>query len=287
MAKLGVDYSWSRPGGAAIKAAGFEFVMRYCPYIGDEGKGLTASELADLQDNGLAVGLVYESTAGRPLSGRDAGIVDAIVARAAMEQLGFPASRPMYFAVDFDANQTHFAQIDGYLGGAASILGAERVGVYGGIEVIDHCAHAGTAHWFWQTYAWSGGRISQFTHVFQYRNGQTLNGGSVDYNEALKPDFGQWEVDDFMAFLTEEQQKKLLMRLFAGSERAGLSDDEKLALAIADLERGGAVQSVSDVAYSALVIAMDANPTVPTDKDDELQAKVADALAKAAETIRN
>ena len=61
MATEGIDYSWARPGGAAIKAAGKAFAVRYLYPDGQGGKGLDASELADLQANGIEVPVVYES----------------------------------------------------------------------------------------------------------------------------------------------------------------------------------------------------------------------------------
>ena len=188
----GVDYSWARPGGAALKAAGKSFAMRYVPYQGDGGKGLKADELADLQANGIAVGLVFESTAGRMLEGYGAGVTDATVSLAAAAMLGFPKDRPIYFACDFDTIPVQLAMIDDYLRGAASVLGIERVGVYGEYDVVDHCLALGTARWFWQTYAWSGGRVHAAAHVLQYSNGQTVAGGEVDLCRSLAADFGQW-----------------------------------------------------------------------------------------------
>lgn len=188
----GIDYSWARPTGAAIKAAGFDFVMRYVPFPGDQGKGLTVAELADLRANGLAVGLVFETTADRALAGADAGAADAKVCLAAQTLLGWPDSLPFYFAVDFDAQPAQFDAIDAYLRGAAGVLGGERVGVYGSYAVIEHCCWAKTASWLWQTYAWSSDRRFMVAHIYQYQNGQTLNGGAVDYNTAIDGDAGLW-----------------------------------------------------------------------------------------------
>lgn len=216
MAAKGVDYSFARPGGAAIAAAGFTFAMRYCPYSGDGGKGLTLAELDDLHANGIAVGLVYESTAGRPLAGYEAGDVDATVARAAMQQLAFPDDRPMYFAVDFNARPDHYAVIDQYLSGAASVLGLERVGVYGSYDVCAHCFMAATAKWFWQTYAWSAGKNFEWRNVYQYLNGQSLNGAAVDYNEAYGVDFGQWPVEDEMTPADAYKLEAVWLALTAG-----------------------------------------------------------------------
>jgi hypothetical protein len=81
--------------------------------------------------------------------------------------------------------------IDAYLAGAASVLGRERVGVYGGAVIIDHCQAVGSASWFWQTYAWSGGRVCPGIHLYQYQNGQTINGGSVDFTRSMQDNYGQ------------------------------------------------------------------------------------------------
>ena len=191
----GVDYSWARPGGAAIREAGFEFAMRYVPYPGDGGKGLGAEEIADLRANGLAFGLVFESAAGRMFDGYPAGAEDAQQSEASVTTIGFPVSLPIYFACDVDTWPEMLALIDDYLQGCASVLGAGRVGVYGEFDVVEHCHEAGTATWFWQTYAWSGGQRSDWNHVYQYLNGQTLNGGAVDYNEAAE-EFGQWKPEE-------------------------------------------------------------------------------------------
>lgn len=192
----GLDYSFGRPGGAAIVDAGFEFVVRYVPYQGDGGKGLTAGELEELRANGLAVGLVFESVAERHLDGRPAGIEDARRCAAAVAELGFPDDLPVYFAVDFDAQPNQQGLINAYQLGAADVLGMERVGVYGSYGVVERCFAAATATWFWQTYAWSKGFISQRAHLYQYKNGQTLNGAAVDYNEAFGERQGLWRTEE-------------------------------------------------------------------------------------------
>jgi hypothetical protein len=188
----GVDYSFGRPGGAALAAAGKRFAMRYVPYVGDHGKGLTSGELADLHDHDVAVGLVLELGGRRALLGRLAGKADAELAHDALGRLGFPADRPVYFAVDFDASGYQQAAIDAYLDGAAEFLGTSRIGVYGSVDVVDRCAENSSARWFWQTYAWSGGAVSSRAHLLQYHNGQTINGAAVDLCRSLEADFGVW-----------------------------------------------------------------------------------------------
>lgn len=189
MAK-GLDYSWARPGGATIKNAGYQFVVRYIPYYGHGGKGLEKPELDDLRNNGIAIAMVYESWASRALDGREAGRADARVSQQQIERIGLDNDMPVYFAVDFDAREDQQGIIDEYLRGCADVLGANRVGVYAGYWVIKRCFENKTAAYLWQTYAWSGGNVHPEIHLYQYLNGQNLN-GAVDFNESKKADFGQ------------------------------------------------------------------------------------------------
>lgn len=208
----GVDFSWARPGGAAIKAAGFDFAIRYVPYPGHGGKGLSVAEIDDLHANGVSIAMVYESTAERPLAGYDAGVFDATATQRAFDALGIPDSRPCYFAVDFDAQPGQYSVIDAYLQGAASVMGSGRIGVYGSHNMVKHCHDYGTARWFWQALAWSGGRHFDGRHLYQSLNGQFINGGEVDFNEAYAADFGQWPVEDEV---TREEMDALKARLDA------------------------------------------------------------------------
>jgi Domain of unknown function (DUF1906) len=186
----GVDYSSSRPGGAALAAAGKRFCVRYVPY-GGYSKGLDRAELADLRAHGIAVALVWEQVTSRALQGSAAGAADALTSQAAVVSLGFPAGTPIYFAVDFDATLAQQPAINQYLNGAASVIGKARVGVYGSYNVLCRCRSNGTAAWFWQTYAWSGGQIASYAHLYQYHNGVALN-GSVDLCRAMQTNYGQW-----------------------------------------------------------------------------------------------
>lgn len=185
----GVDFSWSRPGGAALAAAGKQFVVRYITGAG--AKALSAAEIRDYRAHGLAIAVVFESTADRAKSGYQAGVNDAHSSLTAMAALGMPAL-PIYFAVDFNTTSANYSAIDDYLRGAASVLGIGRVGVYGEADLMAHCHAAGTARWFWQTYAWSGGAVFPGAHLLQYHNGQSINGATVDLCRALRSSYGQW-----------------------------------------------------------------------------------------------
>lgn len=237
----GVDYSFGRPSIPAIKAAGYDFVMRYCPYRGDGGKGLTAAEAAELRANGLAIGVVFESVAARHLSGFAAGQADAVTVRDGLASVGAPSDLPVYFAVDFDAQPSQMAAIDDYHRGAGTILGLDRIGVYGSNAIVAHCHASGSATWFWQTYAWSHGQNFPARHLYQYDNGQTVGGAEVDLNEAYGDEQGFWKVeDDEMSAEDKALLQKILKGTF-GTEAAmdALADNDPLSVRMNTAETGG------------------------------------------------
>ena len=197
-----MDFAFGRPGGQALAAAGKRFVCRYLAYSGaaggDERKFLTAPEIADYQDNGLAVVANFESTSNRMLDGAAAGAADANDARSQMVSLGFPVSCPVYFSADFDPQPQYLARIDAYLSAAASVLGKARVGIYGGIDALTHTRQSGTAAWFWMAAGWDhGSQPPAFVHLWQYQTaGQgapAINGAAVDNDRALLDNYGQWD----------------------------------------------------------------------------------------------
>jgi Domain of unknown function (DUF1906) len=193
MPSFGIDYAGGRPGGDAIKTAGYDFVVRYLSSGGPglPGKLLTNFEYADLMAHGVMVAVNWETTADRMLAGYGAGSDDAKAADQALRAVGHPADLPIYFSADFDANPGQQAAIDAYLNGAANIVGRDRVGVYGGYWIVKRCLDNGSAKWAWQAEAWSGGNRDPRAHIFQHAKYVTVGGVQCDLNEALQPDFGQ------------------------------------------------------------------------------------------------
>ncbi len=211
----GVDYSFDRPGGAALAKAGKAFAMRYIAHPAG-APNLTTTEIADLHGHDISVGVVLERGRDRVLGGSAAGVTDAKLAKGIMAALGFPDDRPVYFAVDFNAQAAQQYLIDAYMSGAGSILGVERVGVYGSYSVVNRCFRSGVVRWGWQTYAWSSGNVSPFAHVLQYNNGERINNAAVDLDRSLRADFGQWPV------LPETDTEAVLFPIrFPGNGRAG------------------------------------------------------------------
>lgn len=184
MVTLAVDYSVSRPDPKVIAAQGFVGVLRYAG--GSSAKHLTAPELKALHAEGLAVALVWESTADRAGQGRQAGLQDAKSANQVADTLGFPVDRPIFYAVDFDADP---AKVLPYFQGVGA-GGGRRVGVYGSYRVVEAVAGEGLASFVWQCAAWSHGKRSARAHLFQYARTPKIAG--TDENEVLAADWGAW-----------------------------------------------------------------------------------------------
>lgn len=190
----GVDYANARPNPAALVAAGKQFVVRYLSPSTptNPGKALTVAELASYRAAGLAVCVVWETTATRATEGAPAGVTDARLAATAARTLGFPPGQPIYFAVDTDADGP---SVGPYFRGVVSVLGLARVGAYGGIRPIGWLFDQGLITYGWQTYAWSAGRWDPRAQAQQYRNNVLVAGVLLDLDRAVTADYGQWGPD--------------------------------------------------------------------------------------------
>ena len=184
MSLMGIDIAWDRPTVAQIKATGAHWVGRY--FSTDPTKDITAGEVQAYQQNSLGIVTVYETTTGRALQGRAAGIYDANDAVRQRAAVGLPADAPIYWAVDTD---TDYASVSAYAEGWASVIPKGMTGPYGGYKIVEGAHYAGFRYG-WQTTAWSGGQWSKWASIKQV-GGSVLNGGAdVDYAEV--PDFGQY-----------------------------------------------------------------------------------------------
>jgi hypothetical protein len=195
----GVDYSAGRPGGKALRDAGFGFA---CRYLTDGGGGmpnkrLTPEEARDLQANGVQVVSNWESTAGRMLSGYQAGRDDAAAADDWHRRCGGPPSRPIYFSADIEViTEEQQGAVNDYLRGCGEVIGVERVGLYGGYQTCKRAWDVGLVRWLWQTETWSHGNVHPKIHILQRlpvpANQTYVNGVQCDTNETRQPDYGQW-----------------------------------------------------------------------------------------------
>lgn len=191
----GVDYAFSRPDISCLARNGYSFAMRYV-WSGQSppsAKLLQKAEADRLKAAGIRIVSNFESWTDRALEGYAAGQSDARIAVSNTVAAGGPADAVIYFSIDFDASTTQLAGlITQYFRGAASIVGLNRVGVYGGYQEVKYIADNNLAKWFWQTYAWSGGNWDPRAHIRQVRNGVSLCGGTLDINEAHSSTIGAW-----------------------------------------------------------------------------------------------
>jgi hypothetical protein len=213
----GVDYSSGAPGSAALLAAGKHFVVRY---LARDWRGITPQERAELESGGIEIAVVYESTEQRPLDGREAGADDARFAQDVLVGIGLPASMPIYFAADWDFSEDQQPAIDDYLRGCADSIGADRVGIYGGYHVIGRCHDNGTAKWFWQTSAWSGGMLQPWAHLYQYAYNVWINGTNCDACQALRDNYGQASTFVPGVNRTRSMPRRSCRRRFSTSSRS-------------------------------------------------------------------
>lgn len=196
--RTGVDYSWHRPSPDSIREAGHSFVNRYLSWD-DSGKNLTRAEADALQEAGIEIVCNWEYYARDALGGYTAGVQNAVEARRQAREVGMPDGRPIYFSVDFDSTEQDQFAIDAYFDGVISIMGADRVGAYGGYYPVKRLFDGGRIKWGWQTFSWSGGQWDPRLHLRQVRNGVKIDGMPTDINRAMRADFGQWSTHLFAA----------------------------------------------------------------------------------------
>lgn len=196
----GVDYAFGAPiPGAALAAAGKSFAGRYA--VSDHappGRGITGAEYRELTAAGIEVFVYWEGSESWMLGGYAAGAAAARNARANLLAAEMPATMPVYFAHDIEPQRPHLAAIDACLNGAASVIGWERVGVYGGWGLIDYLAGGGAVEWLCQTVAWQwdfdGNRqgVHPRATLHQYDTlANTIAGVDVDLVRALRDTYGQ------------------------------------------------------------------------------------------------
>jgi len=186
----GCDYSFARPSPASLVGLGYKFAARYLSGDPGGGKDITSSEANGLTGAGLDIVLVWETTGTDATSGYNQGVSDATAANSEAASVGEPASRPIYFAIDFDASSGDSASINAYFQGVASVIGLSRTGVYGGYFIVNELFNAGLIAYGWQTYAWSGGAWDTRAQLRQTQNG--VDNDELDDDEGMVADYGQW-----------------------------------------------------------------------------------------------
>lgn len=169
MIYLGVDTAATVSAEAArkLKAEGVSFVGRYLVPPG-MWKDLKADEIRGLHDAGLAILLCWEIGAGDVKGGAERGRSDGARAKQLAEGFGVPAGTSIFFACDYGAPESDYPVIEAYIRAAAEAVSPYEAGIYGHAGLVDYLAQRGACRRFWQCVAWSLGRLSQYTSVYQY-----------------------------------------------------------------------------------------------------------------------
>jgi glycoside hydrolase-like protein len=211
----GLDFAWSKPSVAAIKAGGYGFVCRYHSYD-TTGKNLTKAEADSYLAAGIQIVSNWEYATDAALNGFNQGVADATEGAKQQAACGGPIA-PIIFSVDFDATEAQQAAINSYLQGCASVIGLARTGVYGGYYIVKRCFDAGVITYGWQTYAWSGGQWDPRAQLRQVQNGITVGGADCDLNTSMAANFGQWnslqwnEDDDVPAIIIHDPAGSIVL----------------------------------------------------------------------------
>lgn len=184
---IGVDFATRRPREQlrCLRQAGFSFVVRYLAPEASSWKRITPDEVADVTAEGLSLVSVYQFAGNSPDQFTpQRAQEDARVALDWAHRVNQPEGTPIYFAVDFDAQDGHIPIIREYFRIIRDKLDNRYlVGVYGSYRVVS--ALQGDCYRFWQTVAWSGGKIAPHAHMVQFRHSVDICGGKVDLNLAL------------------------------------------------------------------------------------------------------
>lgn len=176
----------------AMAAAGMRFVCRYLVPASMAWKRLTRAEAEAITAAGLKIVSVFQRGTNDAKGGAANGTRDGKAAFQEAKAIGQSSGTAIYFAVDYDAQPADYGAIEAYLRAAAKEIPGYLIGVYGSYAVVEEMARRGACQRFWQTYAWSKGQLSKSANLYQYKNGQTLAGHQVDYNDGLGNE-GWWD----------------------------------------------------------------------------------------------
>ena len=167
---LGIDtvHRFTAADAKNAAASGVSFVGRYLVPAG-MNKELTKDEAVNLRGAGLAILLCWEIGAGDIKKGAARGTQDGVRAKALALEYGVPAGTTIFFACDYCPVQGDYPAIVAYLKAAQAACSPYVAGLYGCAKICDYIAEQGVCDRFWQCVAWSEGKISKYTNVYQYQ----------------------------------------------------------------------------------------------------------------------
>jgi Domain of unknown function (DUF1906) len=214
-----IDFAAQQIPAQAIRAAGYSGVVNYVslsrPGASFGAKPITRPYAESLTAAGLAIVSNYQF--GKPGStapsdfkrGYAGGTADARTAWQLHTAAGGGQGAPIFFTIDEDINRDTWNRVAlPWFRGINAVLGVQRTGVYGGIDVCQWAAADGVIgssstagrRWAWQTRSWSGNKVDPAAVLYQRvvstasNPGPRVGGLEVDVNDVLAPDCGQWNL---------------------------------------------------------------------------------------------
>ncbi|MCV6964164.1 twin-arginine translocation pathway [Mycobacterium intermedium] len=214
-----IDFAMRQIPAEQIRAAGYHGVINYVslsrPGSSFGAKPITRQYADQLKAAGLMIVSNYQY--GKPggtapsdfKRGFAGGVADARTAWKLHTAAGGGQSAPIFFTIDEDISHETWKTVAlQWFRGINSVLGVQRTGVYGGIDVCKWAAADGVIgssrtpgrRWAWQTKAWSGGQVFPAAVLYQRvvstasNPGPKVGGQEVDVNDMLAEDCGQWHL---------------------------------------------------------------------------------------------
>lgn len=205
-----IDEDWSKADPIQLGAAGYSGAIGY---VSEDttGKNITRAQIDALHNAGLDVGLVYEYAPGAAGQGASRGNRDAGIAVSQARALGTPAGVCLYAAVDFQPTSAQLPAVWSYASAFAGACAAAgyRAGIYGSYQTCQYLDQHGWSGLLWQTYAWSSGLWWPSVAVRQVQNGIHVANATVDRDEALVIDWGQWRAEGMTNPLSAADERRI------------------------------------------------------------------------------
>lgn len=204
----GIDYAYSHPSPASIKASGAQFVLRYSAGVASDpanpshhlnaGKLITPGEFRALLAAGLDVIANSEWYEERVTEGAAAGRADGAADYALWRACGLARDASIYVSWDADPNPSHFNGVAAYLAAyRAALNGYYHPDLYAGDPAIVEMKRRGLIRYGWRTnadswshngyyYRGSPDAVAKVTSAHIWQDGNVWYGGTADQDTILR-----------------------------------------------------------------------------------------------------